>query len=116
MSLTGDLKLKMCRKVVAAAGTEEALVAGSRSAWRCIAIRIRAYTTNTGNIYVGSQAGLISSTDYSDILEPGEVWEARVGDYDRKMGAFLNMTEIWLDADVNGDGVSYTALMEMEPA
>lgn len=115
MSMTGDLKLKMCRKTVTTAGTEEALVTGDRAAWRCIAIRIRAYKTNTGNVYIGGDNRVLA-TDYSDILAPGEVWEARVGDYDRKMGAFINMTEIWLDVDVAGDGVSYTALMEMEPA
>jgi hypothetical protein len=117
MSSTGDLKLKMCRQTVAAAGTANKLIADpARPAdWKCIALRIRAYTGNAGNIYVGTQGSLVTSTDYSDILAPGEVWEARISNEDRKYGRFIDMTHIWLNADTSGDGVSYTALMEQEP-
>ena len=114
MSLTVDLKLKMCRKVVAAAGTPEALVTGRRDDWRCLALRIRAYKTNTGNVYLGG-SNEVSAADYSDILAPGESWEVRVGEIDRKLGAFFDMTQIWLDVDTSGDGISYTAVMEMNP-
>jgi hypothetical protein len=112
MSVSSDIKLKMCRKTVTAAGTPEALVAGSRDVWLCKAIRIRAYMTNTGNIYIGGD-NQVSATDYSDILAPGEVWTAKVEDLGKF--CYINMTQIWLDADVSGDGISYTALVESEP-
>jgi hypothetical protein len=118
MSYTGDLKLKMCRQTVVVAGTPNKLITDPvRPAdWKCIAIRIRAYKTNTGNIYVGTQAALVTTTDYSDILAPGEVWAARIGDLAFKYGRFIDLTHIWLNSDVAGDGISYTALMEQEPA
>jgi hypothetical protein len=117
MSFTGDLKLKMCRQTVAAAGTPNKLITDpvNPKDWKCIALRIRAYKTNTGNIYVGTQGSLVTATDYSDILAPGEVWTVRISNEDRKWERFIDMTHIWLDADTTGNGVSYTALMEQEP-
>ena len=112
MSVTSDVKLKMCRQVVAAAGTRVALVTGPRDFYLAKAIRIRAYATNTGNIYIGGD-NRVAAADYSDILAPGELWTAKVEDLGENK--YINMTQIWLDADVSGDGVSFTALMESEP-
>lgn len=112
MSVTSDIKLKMCRKVVAAAGTPEALVAGPRDFYLCKAIRIRAYKTNTDNVFIGGD-NRVSATDYSDILAPGEVWTAKVEDLG--YNKYINMTQIWLNVAVAGEGVSFTALMESEP-
>jgi hypothetical protein len=112
MSLSTDLKLKMCRRTVTAAGTREAFYTGPRGDYLAKAIRIRAYATNTGNLYIGGD-NRVSATDFSDILAPGESLTIEVGDLGRNV--YINLTKLWIDAAVSGDGLSYTAIMESEP-
>jgi len=112
MSFTSDLKLKMCRRTVQVAGTREAFLTGPRGDYLAKAIRIRAYATNTGNIYIGGDNRVLS-TDYSDILAPGESLTIEVGDLGARV--YINLTKLWIDADTNNNGLSYTAIMESEP-
>jgi len=79
------------RQTVAAAGTGVQLTTTSTP---ILGVIIKALITNTGDIYVGG-AGVAAASGYP--LAPGEF----VGlDVD-------NLTDVWIDAAVNGEGVSY---------
>ena len=111
MSYSADLKLVTGQRVVTAAGTPEALIetpANVKEA-RVKLVIIRAHTGNGGDIYVGANNSVASTTGY--ILTAGETVELDVSDeeYDVR----LDLTQIWIDADNNGEGVSYLALREM---
>ena len=111
MSYSADLKLVTNQRVVTAAGTPESLIetpANVKEA-RVKLVIIRAHTTNAGNIYVGSSNQVASTSGYT--LAPGETVELDVSDED--FDVRLDLTQIWLDSDNNGEGVSYVALREM---
>jgi hypothetical protein len=74
---------------VPTAGTPVA-IAGSVSIKR---ITLKAYGTNTGKIYVGD-----STTQYLE-LEAGESIDINID----------NLSKVWIDADVNAEGVTYIA-------
>jgi hypothetical protein len=79
------------QKTVTTAGTRVALVASTTS---CSAVIIRALDTNTGIIYVGNSS--VSSSNGHRLL-PGE-----------SVGLSINdLSSIYLDSSVNGEGVSY---------
>src|SRR4030042_2153382 len=106
MSLSSDLKIISARKTVTAAGTRQTLATGPSGEVRVRALRIRALTSNTGNVYFGSSD---VSSSAGDILAPGEVWDVSVDMEEWKAGIAINLTSIWLDVDTSGEGVSYTA-------
>jgi len=79
------------RKAVAAAGTDVALAASQALA---SGVQIKALWANTGYIYVGTE-GVAAATGFE--LAAGE-------------SVFIatdNLALVWLDAAVNGEGVSY---------
>lgn len=79
------------QKTVAAAGTAEAL--GSSTALLS-GVRIKALAANTGNIYVGGSS--VSSSD-GFVLAAGEEVFIEIDD----------LATVYIDADTNGEGVSY---------
>jgi hypothetical protein len=109
LSESTDLKIISARKTVTAAGTKEVIRTGSLGEVRVRAFRMRALTNNTGNVYFG--AGDVSST-VGDVLAPGEVWDISVSDEEWKHGLAINLSKLWLDVDVSGEGVSYTLVRD----
>jgi hypothetical protein len=87
-----DNEIKTGQATVTAAGTAELLITMGEMSTR---ITIKALATNTGNIYVGT-----STVDSADgfILAAGEEVTIVI-----EMG----QTDIYIDSDVNGEGVSY---------
>jgi len=81
------------QKNVSSAGTAEAL----GSATDIISVTIKAKSSNTGNIYVG---GSDVSSSNGLILEPGDAVSLDIND----------LSTVYIDADTNGEGVSYLAL------
>ena len=77
-------------KVVAIAGTAEALAASTE----CKNVAIVAKSTNTGKIYVGG-SGVSSSTGFP--LEADEWRELQIDD----------LAKVFIDADNDGEGVTY---------
>lgn len=85
-------------KSVAAAGTREALVrTRTPAAW----VIVQATQTNTGKVYVGGNtvavgAGVTLASPGDSVTFP---YQGGLGAYDLK--------EIYVDAEVNGEGVDY---------
>ena len=84
-------------KTVAAAGTAEALVAADQ---RVKSVTIIAKVGNTGNVYVGGE-DVDSSTN--DGLAPGDSLK-------QKAANWLDLNDIFLDVDTNGEGVDFYAV------
>lgn len=89
-----DRKFRTLQKVVAAAGTPEQLAA--LSTYTEDSVLIKAKKTNTGIISIASSSAeaLISNAD-GFTLDANEAIELDVD----------NLDEIWLDAEVSGEGV-----------
>lgn len=109
MSQSSDLTIFSGQKVVTAAGTREPLATGKPNEMRVKTVTIRAHVTNGGDIYVGDD-GVSSSVGY--ILSPGETVTYEVEAEEWAQGLSVNLTKIFLDAAINGEGVSYTGLRE----
>lgn len=78
------------QKAITTAGTAEALGASSA----IVSVTIKALQANTGNVYVGT-ASVDSTNGY--VLDAGESVSLDID----------NIADIYLDVDVNGEGVSY---------
>lgn len=76
------------------AGTEEALASDTPVTSCCV----KALHGNTGNVYIGSGAGLTSSNGY--VLDAGE---SLCVDID-------SPADIWIDVDNSTEGVSYACV------
>lgn len=63
-------------------------------------IIIKALTTNTGLMYVGNVSGDVASTNGLPLLPGDTVVFNQVGD----------LSSIWIDSAVNGEGVAWAAL------
>ena len=85
------MSLKSLAKTVTSAGTAERLDASDRLV-RCVAVRAK--PANTGSIYIGDAT--VSSSDPG--VSPGDRLDVR-GD------PYLNLFDIFIDADTNGEGV-----------
>ena len=107
-----EVHLKTCRRTVTTAGTREPFETGIPAFYLVKSITIRAYATNTGNIYLGD-SNRVSSTDYSYILAPGETLSLNVEDLDSDL--YLYLTQWWIDADTDGNGLCFAALTDVEP-
>ena len=95
----GDLKspsdsIGMGTKAVTTAGTPVALSATSEVAKDLI---VKAYSTNTGLIYVGTSA-VDKDTKLGGELSSGDVWVIPL----------CNISETYIDSTVNGEGVTFT--------
>lgn len=80
------------QKTITAAGTAEALA----SSQTISQVTIRALTTNTDSVWIGDST-VDSSTGYP--LEPGEGVLVEID----------NLSTIYVDSDVNSEGVAYLA-------
>jgi len=83
------------QKTVTAAGTAEVLATTTA----IISVTIKALRANTGNIYVGD-SGVDSANGH--VLERGASVSMDVDD----------LADVYIDADTNGEGVSYLYLTE----
>lgn len=77
------------RQAVATAGTRVQLPSAA-----CVAATVKALPTNTNNIYLGD-AGVSSANGH--VLDAGDAVNVAIDDLNR----------LWIDADTNGEGVSY---------
>ncbi len=82
--------------VVAAAGTRVQLTATSTP---ILSVTVKALSTNTGIVYVGGAD--VSAANGLELINPGESVSVDVD----------NLTDVWIDAAVNGEGVSYIYLV-----
>ena len=83
------------RKVVAAAGTAEALAASTA----CEKVDIQAELDNTGVIVVGGSTVVATAATRRGIaLRAGDSYCLEVD----------NLADVYIDAEVNGEGVTYT--------
>lgn len=98
------------RKVVAAAGTPEALTA---SAKRVYSVVIQAEEDNSGDIVVGG-AGVdeTAATRTGTLLTAGSAVTLDGGGDSN--GGWLDLSKIFIDAGTSGDGVHYTAIVRSE--
>lgn len=104
--------VKCCRRTVTTAGTIELFETGIPAFYAVKSVTIRAYSTNTGNIYIcDSNRG--SSTDWSYILAPGETVTLEATPLGPQYYIFL--TQLWIDADTDGNGLSFIAISDIEP-
>lgn len=84
------------QKVIAVAGTAEPLATGGCS----VNLMIKALVTNTGLVFVGNDGADVTSATGQE-LDAGESLVLR---------NVARLEHIYLDAAVNGDGVSYLFL------
>lgn len=81
-------------KTVAAAGTAEAIA----SSQRVRSVTIVAKDNNTGRVYVG---GADVSSSVNRGLQAGDVFTHA------SASGWLDLADVYIDADVNGEGVDY---------
>lgn len=93
------------QRVVTAAGTPEQIYEGIPL--EVVEINIYAKSTNAGNIYITTNTNRASASTEGDVLPPGKSIQYNV----RELGidAFLDLAQIWIDADTSGDAVTYSA-------
>lgn len=104
--------VKTCRRNVATAGTREKFYDNNEEFYAVKSLTIRADATNTGNIYVGD-SNRVSATDYSYILAPGETVTVKATELGPEY--YIFPTQLWLDADTNGNALSFIAISDSEP-
>lgn len=104
--------VKTCRRSVTTAGTAEPFETGNPDFYKVRCCTVRADATNTGNLYLGD-SNRVSSTDYSYILAPGETvsLDATVIGYNM----YIVLTQLWIDADTDGNSLSFIAITDQEP-
>jgi len=105
MSESSDLDVGQGEKTVTAAGTREALLTGSRGEVAVLSVTIKALSTNTGKIYVGDHT--VASTNGFD-LDPRDGVTLQTDNPEH----LINLSKIFLDAAVSGEGVRFIYLRE----
>lgn len=105
MSKSSDLDVGQGETIVTTAGARVPLLTGARGEIAVLSVSIKALTTNTGKIYVGDHEA--SSTNGRD-LDPGEPIDLSTDRPDRA----IDLSKIFIDADVNGEGVRFLYLRE----
>ena len=94
------------RKVVATAGTAVPLAASSTKAGSVV---VTAEEDNTGDIVVGASSVVESpETRRGHLLTPGTAFSIN-GGFDGQ-GGVVDMAKIFIDSEVNGDGVTFLYL------
>src|SRR4030042_1418812 len=109
MSLSNDIEIMSAVKTVAAAGTREPLAIGRPDVMRVRSVNIRGLSTNGGIVYIGDST--VSSTVGRELLA-NESITLQVEAEDWKHGSSINLSKIYLDVSVNGEGVSYLVLRD----
>lgn len=108
------LHIKTCIRSVTTAGTREKFQLTDESFQKVKAITIRANATNVGNLYLGD-SNRVSSADYHYILAPGETVSLSVMESDKFKDLYLEPFQWWIDADTDGNGLTFIALVDSEP-
>lgn len=106
--------VKTCRRSVTTAGTPEPFETGAQDYFAVLSITIRADATNNGNLYVGD-SNRVTTTDYSYILAPGESVTLDAGQNSLKQDRYIDLTNIWIEADNDGNSCSFIALVDRRP-
>ena len=98
------IKFRTAQRAVTTATTPEKLKeTPEHQENKFIALTIRANTGNAGNVTVTMENQNASAT-FGYILAPGETMPIDVSTI---LDAYIDISEIWIDAANNGDGVSY---------
>ena len=98
------VKLGHTNKAVTTAGTAVALA----SSTRVRSVMIQANNANTNNIYVGGST--VSSSSYGTFLTAGNSVTIEAPDMGNSGANDLDLADIYIDADTDGEGVSVTYL------
>lgn len=112
MSVSSDLQIESAVKTVTAAGTREPLAAGDTARVRVRAVTIRGLSTNTGYVWVGDNRVVAATPAFGYCLAPGEAVSYSVDMEEWKAGLAINLAKIYVDVDVNGEGVCYTIVRD----
>lgn len=107
-----NIKVKTCRRFVTVAGTREPFETGQPDFYKVKSVTIRADETNTGNLYLGD-SNRVSATDYSYILAPGE--SVSLDTVGLPPECYIDLTQMWIDADTNLNALSFIALTWASP-
>lgn len=101
------MRLYVDNRAVTAAGTPERLNEEANAYRRYVlSVTIRALTTNAGNIYVAGRQDRATITTDGFILSAGETLTLDVSQFFDEQ---IDLQDIWIDADVNGDAVCFVA-------
>lgn len=92
-------------KNVTTSGTEVQLLASTveNLGRLCARLTIQAKTGNTNNVYVGTSAA-VSTSVFGVKLAAGQTYTIGMGE---TRGNGIDLANIWLDADTNGEGVTW---------
>ncbi len=108
----GAIYVKTCRRSVTTAGIREPFETGSSDFYKVKSVTVRANEANVGNLYLGD-SNRVSSTDYSYILAPGE--SVSLDTVGLPQDCYIDLTQMWIDADTNGNALSFIALTWATP-
>lgn len=97
------------QKTVTVAGTREALSLGQPYNTQVQAVTIRALSSNTGIVYVGDSI-VAAANGYT--LTAGETISFSIDGLEWNVGSYIDLTQIWLDVSVGGEGVCVTYLRD----
>ena len=97
------LRLTTGQRAVTAAGTPERIVEG-QSKNRVMSVTITALNGNAGNIYVTGPSQVTAITTQGVVLAAGVPLVLDVHDF---LDGYIDLNEIWIDADNNGEGVEF---------
>ena len=96
-------------RAVTAAGTPERInEEANKLRSQVISIVIRANTGNAGLIYVGFDPASATAGAAAYALSPGET--SPPIDVSQFADAYVDLQNVWLDAETSGDGVSFIAI------
>jgi len=101
-----EIRLITAQRVVTAAGVPEKIKEAVESVQnKVISVTIRAHIANTGLIYVAYERSA-ASAGFGYMLSAGETLTLDVHDiYD----GYIDLSKIWIDSAVDGEGISYIA-------
>lgn len=106
-----ETKIITAQRVVTTAGTPEKIKEAPEYVnSQVIAVEFRAHTTNTGNIFITYEAPSgdpANASTVGRILAAGEVFPIDMHDF---KDMYIDLSKIWFDAAVSGEGLSYAAV------
>lgn len=109
-----EIKILTDQRVVTAAGTAEKIKEAPEYVdAKVIAIHLTAHLTNTGNLYIANEDNRAAAAILANghILAPGDVWDIDVSQF---ADGWIDLSKIYVDAAVSGEGFSYTAFKVIE--
>jgi len=105
MSESSDLDVGQGEKTVTAAGTREPLSTGKREDVAVLSVTIKALSSNTDKVYIGDHN--VASTNGFP-LDPRDGVTLETDDPKH----LINLSKIYIDSAVNGEGVRFIFLRE----